>query len=148
MRLKQNARSERGAQLIEFALVMPLLLLLLLGIVELGYVLGQRNDVRHGAHEGARLAAVDDANLGDNTCNSMTLIGEPTIDFTDSPNGKTGEQGSVTVSVDVASLSGLGLIEIFLPDQLTTTAQFKLEQDSENWDDALEDRSPGGTPCP
>ena len=51
-------KGERGASLVEFALIMPLLLILVLGIVEFGYLFAQFNEVRHAAREGARYAAV------------------------------------------------------------------------------------------
>jgi hypothetical protein len=55
----QEVKKDRGANLVEFAILMPLLLLLLIGIVEFGWVFAQNLDVRHGAREGARLAAVN-----------------------------------------------------------------------------------------
>ena len=144
VRKYREARADRGAALVEFAMLMPLLLLLVIGIVEFGFLLGQFNEVRHGAHEGARLAAVDDANLGINTCNSMNLVGVVNVDFTDSTSGNIGEQASVTVNATVSSLSGLGFIEVFLPLNLSTTADFKLEQPSSLWDNDNQDQ----TPCP
>ena len=114
-------------------MLLPFLLLLVLGIVEFGFLLGQFNEVRHGAHEGARLAAVDDAALGVNTCNSMNLVGDVEVVFIDSVSGAPGTQASVTVNATVSSLSGLGLVEIFLPLNLTKRADFKLEQPSSLW---------------
>lgn len=134
---------DRGANLVEFALVMPLLLLLILGIVELGFLFGQFNEVRHGAHEGARLAAVDDSNLTTNTCDSMNLNGTVAVDFTAPASMDAGDQGSVTVTLTVSSLSGLGMIEVFLPSTLTNTADFKLEQPATNWDSTSDI-----SPCP
>jgi Flp pilus assembly pilin Flp len=125
-----------GAQLVEFALLAPLLLLLVLGIVELGWVFSQNNDVRHGAREGARAAAV---NLGDNgviraaACDSMDLTSPVTVQFTDSANQVAGEYGTVEVIATPDSLSGLGFIEVFLPDTLTSNVEFRLEQDSVDW---------------
>lgn len=134
---------DRGANLVEFALVMPLLLLLILGIVELGFLFGQFNEVRHGAHEGARLAAVDDSNLTANTCGAMNLNGTVAVDFTAPASLDAGDQGSVTVTLTVNSLSGLGLIEMFLPSSLTNTADFKLEQPATNWNSSSDIN-----PCP
>lgn len=138
-------RGERGAALVEMAFVMILLVMMVLGIVEFGYLFGQYNEIRHGAHEGARLAAVDDANLGANTCASMQLAAEVNVDFTDSPGGTLGEQASVTVEIpNPTSLSGVGLIEVFLPASLSTTADFRLEQNSDNWDNDNQDQIPCG----
>lgn len=148
MLTRMRRGGDDGASLVEFAMLMPLLLLLTLGIVELGFLLGQNNEVRHAAHEGARLAAVNNANLGDTTCNAIGLGSDVTVDFTDATPAEIGEQASVTVSIPVTSLSGLSFIEVFLPATLSTTADFRLEQESTNWDDTNQDRDPGGTPCP
>lgn len=136
-----DRRSDDGASLVEFAFVMPFLLILILGIVEFGFLLGQFNEVRHGAHEGARLAAVDDDDLVNNTCNGVGLSSDVDVTFVDGASGSIGEQGSVTIDAQVNSLSGLGMIEAFLPNVLTTSADFKLEQPSDNW-------ASGTTPCP
>ena len=147
MKLFRRACDERGAALLEFALLLPLLLLLVLGIIELGYVVGQNNEVRHGAHEAARLAAVNDSSLGDNSCDAMVGLGSNvTIDFTLLGGTKIGEQAQVTVSKPVASLSGVNFIEVFLPNQISTTADFRLEQPA-TWSNSNQDRSPSGTSC-
>jgi Flp pilus assembly protein TadG len=52
------ARSERGAELIEFALVLPLLLLLVLGIVDFGFLFQRLEVVTNAAREGARIAVL------------------------------------------------------------------------------------------
>ena len=46
------ARGERGAELIEFALVLPLLLLLVLGIVDFGFMFQRLEVVTNAAREG------------------------------------------------------------------------------------------------
>ena len=51
-------RSERGAELIEFALTLPLLLLLVLGIIEFGFLFQEYEVVTNAAREGARLGAL------------------------------------------------------------------------------------------
>src|SRR5262245_36628295 len=50
--------SERGAELIEFALVLPLLLLLVLGIVDFGFMFQRLEVVTNAAREGARIAVL------------------------------------------------------------------------------------------
>ena len=73
MKRLKSRRKDRGANLVEFALLMPLLILLALGVVEFGFLLGERNEIKHGAHEGARLAAVNNGSLMTNTCDSFVL---------------------------------------------------------------------------
>src|SRR5690606_23570198 len=54
-----GALNDVGASVVEFAFLVPLLILLLCGIIEVGWLFTQNLDVRHGAAEAARLAAVD-----------------------------------------------------------------------------------------
>lgn len=56
---KRRESGSRGAVLVEFALVAPLLFLLIFGIIEFGWAFFQLLDVRHGARETARLVAVN-----------------------------------------------------------------------------------------
>jgi Flp pilus assembly protein TadG len=51
-------RSKRGQGLLEFALIVPVLLLLLFGIIEFGRILNQQLIVSEAAREGARAYAV------------------------------------------------------------------------------------------
>lgn len=145
-------RKDRGANLVEFAILAPFLILLLLGIIEFGYFMGARNEVKHGAHEGARLAAVNDTAIVANACNAMDLPTNSTAQITlvDGASasagatdgvGDVGDQASITVTAAADSLSGLGFIEAFLPTSITSTAEFRLEQPSD-WS------SQGPTSCP
>lgn len=143
---RRRSRPDRGAALVEFALLMPLLLLLILGIVEFGWKFGQFNDVRHAVREGARFAAVDG---GDNSaiearvCASLDLVGAgiTQVRMSWSPDADTdlntdiGEPGSIRVEVDVSSLSNVPLISNFLPTQLASEVQFRLEQPPASWTD-------------
>lgn len=49
---------ERGAAAVEFALVVPFLLLILFGVISYGWMLSFRQALSQGAAEGARAAAV------------------------------------------------------------------------------------------
>lgn len=53
-------RDDRGASAIEFALIVPFLLLLFFGIVEFGRAYQTRLTVTHAAREGVRVLAVTD----------------------------------------------------------------------------------------
>ena len=137
--MSQHSRRERGASAVEMAMVAPFLLILLLGIVEFGFLFGEYNELRHAVREGARYAAVSEPDLnGDSVideddviqkiCDSMGL-GAPTIDIVLSRTGDAiGDVGTVTVTLDAESLSGAPIISIFVPDELENTATFRLEQ--------------------
>ena len=73
MRLQSATRrrhTSRGAAAVEFALVMPILLLLVFGIINYGLVLNDSNNARQGAREAARRAAVQDFG----TCAGTTSV--------------------------------------------------------------------------
>jgi Flp pilus assembly protein TadG len=135
-------RDERGAALVEFAILSPLLLLLVLGIIEFGWLFGQFNEIRHAAQEGARWGAVswpdvDGDGLEDwddlvaRACGAANLPGGTTLQISGSFSSTTkGDAGSVTVTADVQPLTGVPLISGFLPDTLTNTATFRLEKDA------------------
>lgn len=55
---RARRRDDRGATMVEFVLIAPLLFVLLFGIIDFGWMLNQQQDVRYGAREGARTAAV------------------------------------------------------------------------------------------
>ena len=50
-------RSEEGASLIEFAMILPILAALLLGIVTVGLALNGKNSINNAAREGSRYGA-------------------------------------------------------------------------------------------
>ena len=58
--LKRLRRSERAASAVEFALVLPLLLLLLFGIIDAGRFMWEVNQAEKATQVGARMAIVTD----------------------------------------------------------------------------------------
>jgi Flp pilus assembly protein TadG len=53
--LRNRLRSDRGAELIETALTLPLLLLVVVGIIEFGWVFQKYEVITNAAREGARV---------------------------------------------------------------------------------------------
>jgi Flp pilus assembly protein TadG len=51
-------REDRGAQLVEFILILPILLILVFGIINFGFVFGQKLSLNQAVREGARKAVV------------------------------------------------------------------------------------------
>lgn len=62
---RTNGRNERGAAAVEFALVVPILLLLLIGIMNFGFVFAQQISLNNAARQAARYAVVDGRDCGD-----------------------------------------------------------------------------------
>jgi len=66
---------QRGAAAVEFALVLPLLLLLVFGIIAYGYMLSFRQSMSQAAAEGARAAAVN-VNAGARESEAIAAVNE------------------------------------------------------------------------
>lgn len=56
--VRRLARSESGAELIEFSFTLPLLLLIVLGIIEFGFLFREYEIVTNAAREGARIGVL------------------------------------------------------------------------------------------
>jgi Flp pilus assembly protein TadG len=67
VRLSACVRSQAGAELVEFALILPMLLVIFGGIVDFGLILQRQQVVTNAAREGARLAVVNypDGDVGE-----------------------------------------------------------------------------------
>lgn len=151
--LRRN--QDRGASLVEFAMLAPLLILLVLGIVELGYKFSQFNELRHGVREGARYAAVSQPDItGDSAvtqadviqavCDAIDLPGTSlsiTLAHESGGSGNRLDYANVTVQASVSPLTGAPIISSFVPTSLSNSALFRLEQDAE-WSTF------SGQPCP
>ena len=124
-------KSEKGASAVEFALILPILIILVFGIVQFGIAYNNYIALTHAAREGARLAAVNmdeiegiawfenriKESAPSVSIESITLSGQ---------DGNIGDSVAVTVTGEVLN------IEIPLagswPVQLTSTATLRIEQ--------------------
>lgn len=66
-----HRRRQRAQALVEFALVFPVFMLLLFGVIEVGRFVYINSALSQGAREGARVAAVEARWLGDNSANCV-----------------------------------------------------------------------------
>jgi hypothetical protein len=74
MSRRHHRRGEKGAALIEFAIVAPLVLLLVMGTIDFGFIFNDTLQLRQGVREGAREAAV--GSFGTNsTCTGNQVPG-------------------------------------------------------------------------
>lgn len=87
---KDTKRGERGSELVEFALVFPLLLMVVLAIVDFGFLFQRYEVVTNAAREGARVAVLPGYSSADiqNRVGSYAAAGglpiAPTVTVTDS----------------------------------------------------------------
>ncbi len=140
---------DRGAVLVEFALVAPLLFLLIFATIDFGWAFGQHLDVRHGAREGARLAAVNyTTGGGDQTaaivteiCGRMDANATVSVALTQPDGPSTGGRLVVTVSRPIETLTGL--VDFALEGRtLSSTVTARIEQDA-TWTPTAADGVPG-----
>jgi Flp pilus assembly protein TadG len=71
----RRRRGERGAAAVEFALVLPLLLVLLFGIIAYGVVFAQSLSLSNAARQAARAAVIDGT-----TCDQVSTLAKDNAD--------------------------------------------------------------------
>ncbi len=73
---RRETRKRRGATLVEFAVVLPLLLAILMGIIEFGWVFMVRQTLTNAAREGCRTAVLK-ASTEDDVSNRVREVMDP-----------------------------------------------------------------------
>ena len=118
--------------MIEFALILPLLLLVMFAIFQFGFMFYSYISIQQAAREGARSAAVgkNDALITTAITNASTL--DPTmltISIAPAPATRlAGSNVTVTVTIPSAQLLKMPLVDAYLPTQLTGQATMRMEQ--------------------
>lgn len=130
---RDERRDERGAAAVEFALILPLLMVLVFGIINYGDMLSVRQSVSQAASEGARAAAVDPGSDTVKKAAAMKAVeqaldaqgqkcssGGCTVDIAACAGETDKKCATVKVKIDYdAVIPGFGLV---LPDTLSYTA--------------------------
>lgn len=75
-------RSDEAAQLVEFALVLPMLLLVVLGIAEFGFIFQRYEVVTNAAREGARMAVLPGYSTADVVARVKVYVNEGRVPTT------------------------------------------------------------------
>src|SRR5919204_4685411 len=91
---RRRLREERGVALVELALVLPLVMVLLLGMLDFGKAFNEWIDETHLANEGARLAAVGYPVAGCTNANPNVCLAQYIRDGADISELKTGRSSS------------------------------------------------------
>ena len=107
--MRRAFKSEQGQSMVEFALVIPILLMILCGIIDFGWIFAQKIEINNSCREAARYAAVhykdDDWHNSDATdvfVNCSPLLVSPDLTLT-----KNGEAVTISVEADAPLLTGL-----------------------------------------
>lgn len=137
--------SDRGANLVEFAVVMPFLLLLLIGIVEFSWTFATNLDVKQGAREAARITAVNTPDggrpaLAAEICSRMDLVGDDpltTIEWVSDGSPDVGEGVTLTVSTPHDTLTGFIDWAFGAITDLESSVEIRIEQ-TPDWDDGTQ----------
>jgi len=132
-RFKKN---QRGASIVEFAIVVPILIALLIGIIEFGWLFTGWVIITGAAREGARVAVVgNESEISERVLNHTDLLPFQNVDVSDYDVGDPGEETYVTVTGDLPLLVGLigdsnSIIPLpLLPNPFPITAKATMRQE-------------------
>jgi Flp pilus assembly pilin Flp len=134
--MRARRKESRGAAAVEFALVLPLLLMVVLGTIDWGWYFFVSQVVTNAAREGARvgsLTAYDPAKPGADTTaaaeatntvrtylTGATLKSAPTVNVT-----TVGDAIRVSVSYPAGSLTGFTKLVSIIPTNSTAIAEMR-----------------------
>lgn len=125
-------RRRKGAAAVEFAVVAPVFVLMLLGMMEYGRMLMVQQSLTAAAREGARLAVVDETTEAEvktlvKSFLASSGVTDPTVSVTSTGTAVHGQPITVSVSVPFDDVSWLSS-PMFLGDKtLSSTASMRLE---------------------
>ena len=121
--LKRFHRDCKGQALVEMALVLPILLMLLFGIIEFGRVFNAYLVTSQASREGARAAAVGsaDADVVQSARKAAGIFDPAEVAVNIKPKAprETGQAVTVKVSYDLDLVAPF--INVILPDPMTIT---------------------------
>lgn len=119
-------KKRKGQSMVEFALVLPILIVLLVGIFEFGMIFNAFLQINHASREGARTGAL----RGDNDAIKLSVEEATTLDpllmnviiFPTSETSRT-RGTSVEVKVEYDYQVVVGLIGVIISDNVNLSTQ-------------------------
>jgi Flp pilus assembly protein TadG len=105
-----GANRDRGAAAVEFALVLPILLLLMCGIVDFGRALHAQLVLTQAAREGARLAALGEQSTVSRTLDAAGTLSGVEVDVTVCPANLAAADAVVTVTHEFTFITPVAAI--------------------------------------
>jgi len=106
-----NWGTDRGAAAVEFALLLPLLLLVVFGIIDFGRAINAQITLTQAAREGARLAALGQPNVASRTQAAAVGLSGVIVSVKPCPSGATQTtDASVTARYSFSFVTPVGAI--------------------------------------
>ncbi|WP_164745695.1 TadE/TadG family type IV pilus assembly protein [Neobacillus mesonae] len=120
-------KSEKGQSLVEFALIVPLLVLLLIGIVDFSRIFHAYLTIDHSGREAARAASIgkDEVTIKSIAVNQGASIGL-TASQVNVNTGSSGSNATITITYQVTFLTPL-IGKIVNPLTLKDTTTMRVE---------------------
>ncbi len=130
LRLRKALARKRGVALVEFAVVLGVLVLILLGIMDLGYVFFVQHNMVNAARDAARVVAVRDGTSGQGVTAAQNRLNGIPLEFniavtTPDTSGIPGDRDVTVVITTPLNAASFGLMK----GQLTANATMRLEED-------------------
>lgn len=100
-----HRRNEHGAVAVEFALLLPLIVIILFATIEFGLGLARLEDYENAAREGARFTALHCASSSCTTAAVWTVVRNSSPDFTSDPAYATPPGTCGSASTDACGFS-------------------------------------------
>jgi Flp pilus assembly protein TadG len=103
----QWVRGQRGAAAVEFALVLPILLVILLGIIDFGLYFYNDLQLTHVARDAARYLSVGLVDEAEDVVANAHVTGNVTITGSSVEPSGTGDPSTVTLEADYSFITPL-----------------------------------------
>ena len=126
LKLSNFLRRNKGQALVEFAFVLPIILLVLMGIIEFGRIFNTYLVLTNASREGARVAAVGGADLDvTNSVRNVTpTLNQASLNITINPIEISRTRGlPVTVTTTYNLPLICPLVDVVLPNPFPLTSQ-------------------------
>jgi Flp pilus assembly protein TadG len=127
MKAQERRRRMRGQAMVEFALVLPVFLFVVMMTIDFGWALRAYITTTNSAREGARLGVTGASvtSIQNKVASSSAGLLEPSDATVTGAQGDPGSNVTVTVTYDYTYLTPLG--SLLSPLQMSSTAVMRIE---------------------
>lgn len=123
MRIQRLGGRTRGQSLVEFALVIPIFLMMLFAVIDMGRLVYINNALAQGAREGARWGSVQDRSLSaagrtaveSQAANSLAAVPNPVVRVTCIDGVTAAEDATICGKGDVLVVKISSQVTMFTP---------------------------------